>query len=465
MQSKRNRNGQLNIRRNLQLQLDTERINDENDQPASDRNPVNAVPVLVSNSDFLDIPTSPTSLQVFRREGISIGCDFLRINGETYTRDLLHAENIRIHEMIGHGAFSTVYRGTWHPIEIEISPESPSVEVELVDSIDVAIKIWSFRDLSSAQRQKMLLQELRTLSSALSEGDTQSSLVQLYGAFWNPERAYCSITLVLEYMDRGSLEEFIRKEKCDKSVHGLSEIIVASILYQILLGLSVLHNRRILHRDLKPANVLLHSNGQLKLCDFGIATPSANGFHPVEDLSLLNRTVVGTTKFMSPERLRAQPYGRSSDIWSFGCIIYQCLTRSCLWSNVHSMVDLIVTMEEMTVVDLLEQLHRMRFRNNPRDDLTSSVCPTISEGLQEVLVGCLQLDPGKQLIEYFVLSHWWNSNCATKFTLCHSAKRIPARLLLQSPWFSQEQDILHHDDAIERLRQHLEQNTAHSIDA
>lgn len=399
--SNRNCSGKLNIQRIQRLQLDTERINDENDHPTSDVNPVKAIPVHASNSGLFDIPTSPTSLQVFRREGISIGCDYLRINDETYTRDLLRATNIRVHEMIGHGAFSTVYRGTWQPLKIAAPTESHSVDVEPVESIDVAIKIWSLRDLSSVQRQQMLLQELRTLSSTLSEENTQSSLVQLYGAFCNPDRTHRSITLVLEYMDRGSLEEFILTEECDQSVSGLSEIVVASILYQILLGLSLLHERRIQHRDLKPGNVLLHSNGQVKLCDFGIATTSLNGFHPDEDMSLLNRTVVGTIKFMSPERLRAQPYGRSSDIWSLGCILYQCLTRSCLWSDVHSMVDLLVTMEEMTVVDLLDQLHRMRFLNDPRDDLTTSVCPTvISEGLQEILVGCLQLDPGTQNIEY-----------------------------------------------------------------
>lgn len=48
------------------------------------------------------------------------------------------------------------------------------------------------------------------------------------------------------------------------------------------------------------------------------------------------------------------------------------------------------------------------------------------------------------------------------FVHCHTAKRMPAHLLLQSPWFSEEQDILHHDDAIEGLRQHLEQNTTQS---
>jgi serine/threonine protein kinase len=275
--------------------------------------------------------------------------------------------------------------------------------VEEIDSIDVAIKIWSMSDLSSMPRQKMLLQELRTLSSAvLSKDETRCpSLVQLYGAFWNPAPHH-SITLVLEYMNRGSLEGFIGNEEQEKyddeSVHGLSEFIISPILYQVLVGLTVLHEHRILHRDLKPANILLHSNGLVKLCDFGIATATSLPIDQ-EEVSVLNRTVLGTTKFMSPERLRARPYGRSSDIWSFGCIIYQCLTRTCLWYNVHSMVDLLMTMEEMTVAELLRQLHQTRYHNlqdpSPRAH-TTLVPPTISEGLQEILVGCLKLDPGNK---------------------------------------------------------------------
>jgi serine/threonine protein kinase len=386
----------------MQLQLDTELIHDENDRSSSNDANV-AIPVRSSNHGILDIPTSPSSLQVFRRDGISIGCDYLRINDETYTRNLLQDKNIQTHEMIGRGAFSTVYRGTWYPlhksdttVETNSFMGSPSTDDAPVDSMDVAIKLWSLRDLSCAPRQKMLLQELRTLNAAFSEDETPSSLVQLYGAFWNPDQNHCSITLVLEYMNRGSLEEFIRKDEFDGITHGLSEITVAAILYQMLVGLSVLHDHRILHRDLKPANVLLHSNGQVKLCDFGIATASPNEILPDEDLSWLNRTVVGTTKFMSPERLRAQPYGRSSDIWSLGCILYQCLTRTDLWQNVHSMVDLLMTMEEMTVVELLEQLHRTRYPNHLKDDPALSVHTAVSDGLQEILVGCLKLDPGNQ---------------------------------------------------------------------
>jgi serine/threonine protein kinase len=394
----------VNINRIMQLQLDTDLMDDDDVHHGLEQQHGTAIDLVTTSS------SSSSSSCAFREDGISIGFNYLRINGNTYTRDELQTKNIKVHEIIGHGAFSTVYRATWYPSSKDgmdnhsnniCSSDKSNTNVQHGHEVEVAIKIWSLRDLGSYQRQNMLLQEIRTLSSSVS--CQTKTLVQLYGAFLNTSPA-SSITMVLEYMNRGSLDDFIhRPQDVGATVHvnGLSEYIVAAILYQILGGLSVLHEHRIIHRDLKPANILLNANGYVKLCDFGIATASwkMKEEDVNNDQTLLNRTVLGTTKFMSPERLRAQPYGRLSDMWSFGCIVYQCLTSQCLWYDIASIVELLVTIEEMTISDLFIQIKKARYNNTHscnRGQQANDSSDSLSTGVQEILSGCLQIDPGNK---------------------------------------------------------------------
>jgi serine/threonine protein kinase len=112
---------------------------------------------------------------------------------------------------------------------------------------------------------------------------------------------------------------------------GMPERIVASVAYQILWGVAFLHFENSIHRDIKPANILVNSLGEVKLSDFGISAMREPG-------EALNRTVVGTTLYMSPERLRAKPYGTPSDIWSVGLVLLECLTGQSPFFGISSVV-------------------------------------------------------------------------------------------------------------------------------
>lgn len=69
-----------------------------------------------------------------------------------------------------------------------------------------------------------------------------------------------------------------------------------------------------MHRDIKPSNVLVNSQGQIKLCDFGVSSELEN--------SVAN-TFVGTGTYMAPERIQGSPYTLKSDVWSFGLTLME----------------------------------------------------------------------------------------------------------------------------------------------
>jgi eukaryotic-like serine/threonine-protein kinase len=98
-------------------------------------------------------------------------------------------------------------------------------------------------------------------------------------------------------------------------------------------ALEVAHARGILHRDLKPSNIAFSASGQTKLLDFGIATVFSEdgpaGLEPeapMEPTPTQSGAIVGTTAYMSPEQARAQALDRRSDVWAFGCVVYEMLT-------------------------------------------------------------------------------------------------------------------------------------------
>jgi serine/threonine protein kinase len=105
------------------------------------------------------------------------------------------------------------------------------------------------------------------------------------------------------------------------SRQGLSIDHVRFFVYQILRGLKYIHSANVLHRDLKPSNLLVNSNCDLKICDFGLARVVE------EDSESLTEYVV-TRWYRAPELLLAcQNYTTAIDVWSVGCIFAELLLR------------------------------------------------------------------------------------------------------------------------------------------
>ncbi|KAI5479760.1 mitogen-activated protein kinase kinase 1 [Pseudohyphozyma bogoriensis] len=153
---------------------------------------------------------------------------------------------------------------------------------------------------TSESTRKQILRELQIMHDCSSP-----YIVSFYGAYLQDPH----ICMCMEYMDRGSLDNVYKK------VGPLPELILGKVALAVVSGLTYLYEvHKIMHRDVKPSNVLLNSKGEIKICDFGVSGELINS---VAD------TFVGTSTYMSPERISGDPYTVKSDVWSLGITLIE----------------------------------------------------------------------------------------------------------------------------------------------
>jgi len=125
--------------------------------------------------------------------------------------------------------------------------------------------------------------------------------------------------LVLEYIPGQTLTERIAHKPMK-----LKEAL--SIGRQVAEAISAAHEKGVIHRDLKPGNIKITPDGRVKVLDFGLAKLSVSENTEIEITSTEPGHIIGTPAYMSPEQARGNPTDHRTDIWSFGCIMYQMLT-------------------------------------------------------------------------------------------------------------------------------------------
>ena len=223
---------------------------------------------------------------------------------------------------------------------------------------------------STLEERKKLQQEIEICKTLNHE-----HIVNYYGSQHND----VSIEIFMEYMEGKSIWNLVSRNGA------LSEKRAGRFCRQILEGLVYLHNvKNIIHRDIKGANVLLDTNGNCKLADFG-------GSKILETIKSTSScySFKGTIFWMSPEVIKGEKYGRKADIWSFGCTVLEMLTARRPWPKLEG--------------------HSAIFQIGI-NSIIPPFPPDISSICVELLRDCLQRDPSNRpaaedLLQYeFVLS-------------------------------------------------------------
>lgn len=183
---------------------------------------------------------------------------------------------------------------------------------------DVAVKILPESLANDTERLQRFKHEARVLGAL-----NHPNLLAIYDVGEERSIHY----LVSEYLEGRTLRD--RLSDAPLSQRQILEFSVA-----IAKGLAAAHEKGIVHRDLKPENVLITKNEQVKVLDFGLAKSSANLGSQDATLSLESQahtkvgSVVGTVGYMSPEQVRGSSLDARSDIFSFGVVLYEMLTRT-----------------------------------------------------------------------------------------------------------------------------------------
>ncbi|GAA3106116.1 serine/threonine-protein kinase [Streptomyces rectiviolaceus] len=126
--------------------------------------------------------------------------------------------------------------------------------------------------------------------------------------------------LVMELLEGRNLSQLLE----DNKQHPLPVADVVEIADQVSSALAYTHEQGIVHRDLKPANIMRLTDGTVKICDFGIARLG----HDIGFTSRLTGTgiAMGTPHYMSPEQISGTQVDQRSDLYSFGCVLYEIAT-------------------------------------------------------------------------------------------------------------------------------------------
>ncbi|CAF2122037.1 unnamed protein product [Rotaria magnacalcarata] len=234
---------------------------------------------------------------------------------------IIDEKELQIGNLIGIGGFGHVHHGKFGDVDIAIKTAK---SLTSFSSIESRLSNPSNDDESANAAQKSLVDGLLR-EARLFANLRHANIIQLFGV--SPSVSTRSLYLVMEYAHGGALDHLLQRRKC-----GLYPNVFIQYAKQIADGMKYLHEEgteHIIHRDLKCSNILIleaiediHNDNELlyktlKITDFGLAK---------KQIQSSSMSAAGTFPWMSPECIRSNEFSTKSDVWSFGVLLWECLT-------------------------------------------------------------------------------------------------------------------------------------------
>lgn len=241
-----------------------------------------------------------------------------------------------IQEIIGVGGMSVVYKA-----------------YDNVDDRIVAVKILKDEFLTNDEFVRRFKNESKAIALL-----SHPNIVKVYDVSFGEKLQY----IVMEYVDGITLKEYIQKQK---SITWNDALFFTT---QILRALQHAHDKGIVHRDIKPQNIILLSNGNIKVADFGIARFSRSETRTLTDAA------IGSVHYISPEQAKGEFTDERADIYSVGVVLYEMLA-----GKVPFEADSAVSVALMQLQDDAERL--------------TQINPDIPKGLEQICMHAMQKNP------------------------------------------------------------------------
>ena len=173
---------------------------------------------------------------------------------------------------------------------------------------DVAVKVLLAAVAQDADRLARFQREAQTLAAL-----NHPNIAQVYGMEGS--------ALVMEYVPGEDLRGPLPLDEAMRVARQIGDALEAA------------HEKGIVHRDLKPANIKITPDGAVKVLDFGLAkvreaeeAGTARSNSPTRLSASAPGVIMGTAAYMSPEQAKGKEADRTSDVWAFGCVLYEMLT-------------------------------------------------------------------------------------------------------------------------------------------
>lgn len=193
-----------------------------------------------------------------------------------------------IQEVVGVGGMAVVYKA-----------------YDNIDDRTVAVKILKEEYLANEEFRRRFKNESKAIAVL-----SHPNIVKVFNVSYGDRLQY----IVMEYVEGVTLKEYIEQQ----GRLGIKETVHFTM--QILRALQHAHDKGIVHRDIKPQNIMLLSNGNIKVTDFGIARFSYS------DTKTMTDSAIGSVHYISPEQARGDTTDNKADIYSVGVVMYEMLT-------------------------------------------------------------------------------------------------------------------------------------------